>query len=340
MAQGTLGALQLDEAVLRSFGRGRVFADYEGRINSLAFHRSQDLLVTAADDDSIRVFDTEQGEQRAMLLSKKYGVANIAYTHDSSSVVYSSNKGADYALRYHDLYANRYHRYFRGHTGRVTTLCVHPKQDLMLSAAEDKQACAVRLWDLRSPACQALLQAPGLPTVAYDEQGLVFCVGAESGVVKMYDARQWGQGPFTTFTVEDERNSAAVFAVLRFSLDGSSLLAVVEGRVYVLDSFQGAQLVKVSTGVQEGGTALEAALTADGQFLLSGCEDRTVRVWHVQTGREVARWIPEHADTPTCLKWSPRKMLVATAGAALQLWVPDLEKLEKERQQAQLAAPH
>ena len=33
--------------------------------------------------------------------------------------------------------------------------------------------------------CQALLQAPGLPTVAYDEQGLVFCVGAESGVVKM-----------------------------------------------------------------------------------------------------------------------------------------------------------
>lgn len=29
-----------------------------------------------------------------------------------------------------------------GHTGRVTTLCVHPKADLMLSAAEDKQARA------------------------------------------------------------------------------------------------------------------------------------------------------------------------------------------------------
>ena len=31
-----------------------------------------------------------------------------------------------------------------------------------------------------------------------------------------YDARQWSSGPFTTFTVADERNSAAVFAVLRF----------------------------------------------------------------------------------------------------------------------------
>ena len=45
--------------------------------------------------------------------------------------------------------------------------------------------------------------------------------------------------------VADEANSAAVFAILRFSLDGSSLLAVVEGRVYVLDSFSGETRCKV-----------------------------------------------------------------------------------------------
>ena len=59
----------------------------------------------------------------------------------------------------------------------------------------------MRLWDLRTPQCQGLLQAPGLPTVTHDEQGLVFCVGAESGVVKLYDARNYGQGPFAAFTV-------------------------------------------------------------------------------------------------------------------------------------------
>jgi COMPASS component SWD2 len=42
-----------------------------------------------------------------------------------------------------------------------------PKSDVFLSAAEDKQ---VRLWDLRANGCQALLQAPGLPTTAFDEQ--------------------------------------------------------------------------------------------------------------------------------------------------------------------------
>lgn len=114
----------------------------------------------------------------------------------------SAVQGADYALRYHDLHSNRYVRYFRGHGAKVTTLCMSPKSDNFLSAAEDKQ---VRLWDLRQPHCQAMLQTPGLPTVAYDEQGLVFCVGAESGVVKLYDARNYGQGPFAAFTVRAQR---------------------------------------------------------------------------------------------------------------------------------------
>ncbi|KAK2079307.1 hypothetical protein QBZ16_002998 [Prototheca wickerhamii] len=229
------------------------YGDSASRINSIDFHRTHDLLVTGGDDDAIRLYNTESGTAQQALLSKKYGVKSVCFTHDPSSVIYSSNKGADYALRYHDLHSNRYIRYFRGHQAKVTTLCMSPKSDAFLSAAEDKQ---VRLWDLRQPYCQALLQTPGLPTVTYDEQGLVFCVGAESGVVKLYDARNYQQGPFSAFVVADEKNSAAVFAQLRFSLDGKFLLAVVEGRIYVLDAFEGTIERKVTSDIPEGGQAL------------------------------------------------------------------------------------
>lgn len=224
----------------------------------------------------------------------------------------------------------------------MTTLCQSAKTDQVLSAAEDKQ---VRLWDLRSGLCTAMLQAPGLPTVAWDEQGLVFCVGAESGVVKLYDARNYASGPFTAFTVAAERNSNAVFATIRFSLDGKRLLGVVEGRIYVLDSFEGATLCTVSIGVPEGGAALEACLTADGQYILSGCGDRHIRAWSVATGKEVAMWTPQHPDTPTCIKFSPRKMLVASACKALTLWVPDpaliaaWQAQQQRPPQAQYGAP-
>ena len=65
----------------------------------------------------------------------------------------------------------------------------------------------MRLWDLRTPVCQALLpDVPGgRPVAAFDQQGLVFAVGADAGVVKLYDAAQFGKGPFETFVVRSWR---------------------------------------------------------------------------------------------------------------------------------------
>ena len=46
--------------------------------------------------------------------------------------------------------------------------------------------------------------------------------------------------------MSDEINSGALFACLKFSLDGTLLLAVAEGRIYLLDSFDGRLVQKVS----------------------------------------------------------------------------------------------
>lgn len=62
----------------------------------------------------------------------------------------------------------------------------------------------VRLWDLRTPVCQAVLATPGPPVAAFDQQGLVFAVGADSGVIKLFDAANFAKGPFETFVVSTE----------------------------------------------------------------------------------------------------------------------------------------
>lgn len=63
---------------------------------------------------------------------------------------------------------------------------------------QDKE---VRLWDVRTPQCQAVLTCPCQATVAYDQQGLVFAVGLDNGIIKLFDAGNYEQGPFETFTV-------------------------------------------------------------------------------------------------------------------------------------------
>ncbi len=59
----------------------------------------------------------------------------------------------------------------------------------------------MRLWDVRTNICQGCLTVPGQPTATIDQQGLVFAVATESGIVKLYDLRSYDKGPFDTFAV-------------------------------------------------------------------------------------------------------------------------------------------
>lgn len=148
--------------------------EYQSRINSLDFHRSADLLVTAADDDSIKLYGLETGTPHKTLHSKKYGISHVNFTHHPSAIVFASNKvrklvswrkqilsaslymlhmtdgeqnmtcswsvgllqGTDHALRYLSVHDNKFIRYLRGHMGQVTSLGVCPKSDLIMSTAQ------------------------------------------------------------------------------------------------------------------------------------------------------------------------------------------------------------
>lgn len=48
---------------------------------------------------------------------------------------------------------------------------------------------------------------PGNPTATIDQQGLVFAVAVESGVLKLYDLRSYDKGPFDTFLVGRRRGA-------------------------------------------------------------------------------------------------------------------------------------
>eukprot|EP00798_Chlamydomonas_sp_ICE-L_P004991 gene4991-34774_t len=222
--------LQVTDRVVKVMNSAGVHKDNTARINSIDFHRTEDLLITASDDDSIHIYNTATNTLQDTLFSKKYGVQNIVFTHSASAAIYASRKvtNGDHAIRYHDLRRNEYLKYFVGHTGTVNTLCMSPKNDMFMSAAQDKQ---VRLWDLRATNCQGQLQVPGCPAASFDQQGLVFAVATESGMLKLYDVRSYDKGPFDTFVVADEVNSPTSFANLQFSNDGKLMLAVAEGKV-------------------------------------------------------------------------------------------------------------
>ncbi|KAG4125285.1 hypothetical protein ERO13_D10G086800v2 [Gossypium hirsutum] len=304
---------ELDDEIVRSMSIGAVFSDFGGKINSLDFHRKDDLLVTASEDDSVRLYDITNAKLIKTTYHKKHGADRICFTHHPSSVICSSRHNLEStgeSLRYLSMYDNRCLRYFKGHKERVVSLCMSPVNDSFMSGSLDH---SVRIWDLRVNACQGILRLRGRPTVAYDQQGLVFAVAMEGGAIKLFDSRSYDKGPFDTFLVGGD---TAEVCDIKFSNDGKSmLLTTTNNNIYVLDAYGGEKRCGFSLEPSPN-TTIEATITPDG----SG--DGTLHAWNINMRNEVAAW-NSHIGVAACLKWAPRRAMFVAASTVLTFWIPN-----------------
>ncbi|KAJ4775868.1 WD repeat-containing protein 82 [Rhynchospora pubera] len=309
---------QLDDGIVRTMSVAAVFHDFGGKISSLDFHRTEDLLVTASGDDSIRLYNTTTATLSKMTYHKKHGADKVCFTHHPSSLLCSSRNKleSDESLWYLSMYDNRCLRYFKGHKDRIISLCMSPVNDSFMSGSLDH---TVRIWDLRVNACQGILHLRGRPAVAFDQQGLVFAVAMEGGAIKLFDSRSYDKGPFDTFLVGGD---TAEVCDIKFSNDGKSmLLTTTNNHIYVLDAYAGDKKCGFSLEPSPHLTT-EAAFTPDGQYVLSGSGDGTLHAWNINMRNEVACW-NSYIGPVTCLKWAPRRALFAAASDVLTFWIPN-----------------
>ncbi|CAN1321967.1 Protein ANTHESIS POMOTING FACTOR 1 [Linum perenne] len=340
----TTSISELDEDTVRSMAVGAVFTDFGGKINSVDFHRKDDLLVTASEDDSVRLYDIASAKLLKTTFHKKHGADRICFTHHPSSVICSSKYNLETSgesLRYLSMYDNRCLRYFKGHSDRVVSLCMSPINDSFMSGSLDH---SVRIWDLRVNACQGILRLRGRPTVAYDQQGLVFAVAMEGGAIKLFDSRSYDKGPFDTFLVGGD---TAEVCDIKFSNDGKSmLLTTTSNSVYVLDAYAGEKVrlleyvlrqLVLTLWVQPGTiskhnhrsnfyTGWTVCSIRIRVYCLLGSGDGTLRAWNINRPNEqVACW-NSHIGVANCLKWAPRRVMFVAASSVLTFWIPDTSK--------------
>ncbi|KAL8251327.1 hypothetical protein R6Q59_035020 [Mikania micrantha] len=308
---------ELNDGIIRSMSIGALFSDFVGKINALDFHRTMDLLVTTGEDDSVRLYDIANGKLLKTTHHKKHGADRICFTHHPSSVICSSTCDLDSeSLRYLSMYDNRCLRYFKGHKDRVVSLCTSPVDDSFMSGSLDH---SVRIWDLRVNSCQGILHLRGRPTVAYDQQGLVFAVSMEGGAIKLFDSRSYDKGPFDTFLVGGD---LAEIWDIKFSNDGKSMLLTTKSNnIYVLDAYTGEKRCGFSVDASTNST-IEATFTPDGQYVVSGSGDGMLNAWGISTGGKVASW-DSNIGVASCLKWAPRRVMFAAASKGLlTFWIP------------------
>jgi COMPASS component SWD2 len=319
MQKKSCGAMALlDDDRLASMGTAKIFKDNENMVNSLDFSLDGNLLLTSADDESVHVYDVRSATLEKTVWSKKYGVDLARFTHSSSAIVCASRNGWDDTLRYLSLHDNRYLRYFKGHRDRVTSLSVSPLNDWFISSSLDG---TVRLWDLKSSACQGLLRRRSCSPAAveFDPTGLVFAVATGNNTLKLYNAKVYDGGPF--LNVQIEHSHEIVWSQLQWSPDGKYILlsdTVDSNMHWLVDSFNGNLLRKFS--VPDTHRLRGATFSPDSQHVLSGIENGSIMAWRIDSGELVHRFTG-HIGPVGCIAFNPRYLMFASACSNVHFWI-------------------
>ncbi len=331
----------LSENIVSSLKVGRVFRDFSKPVNSCDFTPDGRYAVFASDDDVVAIYDCDNGAKTKMLGSKKYGVENINFFHSGiQSCVCSSRSPSDFSLRYWDLYENTYIRYFSGHVSQVTTVDVHPYEDVLLSGGLDRAAF---LWDLRKE--NAIARIRGFSSIlgSFDTQGLTFALSCADKKVFLFDWKKYDQGEFASYDVSQfSHDSRHTVSKLLYSPCGRYLVVSLEvkespseGRLVCLDAFSG-QLIGLYSC--EGLMPKSVSVSPDSQFLVAGTSSGSIAVWKVALERigdsalysmrklEYPLETPHlflngHTSAVSQVAFNPVRCMLASASTSVAFWL-------------------
>lgn len=231
-------------------------------------------------------------------------------------------------IRYLSLHDNKYLRYFRGHKSRVTQLALSPLNDTFLSVAPAEALC---LWDLRTAHLQGRLNfspetSEPQALAAFDPQGLIFAVATGSKYLRLYDARNWERGAFSTFELAAASGAGSIIGKwnnLQFSPDGKEILigTGLDTTVgIILDSFDGN--VKGTIESSNPITFNSLTYTPDSKFIIGGRTDGQVDVWSPANPKTIVETIEGISSDPIkALAFNPKFAMLATVGDGTILYI-------------------
>jgi WD40 repeat protein len=155
---------------------------HDGPINSLAFSRDGQRIVTASDDRSARIWSTKTGLP-VLSLAHDSAVLRAGFSADGSRVATAS---WTFAFVWNVATGEKIAGPFR-HTGKVLDAIVDPSGEILLTFSHPG---LVQLWDIASTKClveRRLIDK--VTSVSFSPDGESVLTTSEDGMVRLWDSR-------------------------------------------------------------------------------------------------------------------------------------------------------
>ena len=321
---------------------------HNDEINGLAYSRDGRWLATASTDETVRIWDLDQGRQFACLEPGQSHVKCVRFSHDDQYLATSGTHGAvkvwnatDWSLvanyetgadrvdsiafspddavlgfgddfgivREWDWKLNRVRRVIDSQQGRILCVAYSRNGDAFATAARDGSVC---IWEFTTEEPTGAITLTGGSAAVFGRDSKTLFFGKAPGKVSAFDFRGKSMEIFANKSGEP---------IVGLSLQGSSRLLAAGG--HFVDYLNLTDHSRPTPFLTLPGQINCISVTPDEKVLLTGDSfpPHLVRLWDLQTGQSLGS-LQGHGAAVVCLVFSPSGDVVASSSAddSIRLW--------------------
>ncbi|KAJ2511322.1 Lissencephaly-1, partial [Coemansia sp. RSA 1939] len=234
-------------------------AQHRAPITRVRFHPQYTVLATASEDMTVKIWDSESGDFERTLKGHTKAVQDLVFDAKGATLVSCS---ADLTLRIWDI-ADDYKcvRTLHGHDHCVSAVSFLGA-DKIVSASRDK---TVKIWEISTGYCVKTLtgHAEWVRSVDVSADARLLTTASNDQSVRLWDAA-------TGECKADLRGHGNVVEIAKFA----------PANAYAaLRRLAGLQPVPQPQSAAGAGAGSGSGAAAEGQFVISGSRDKTLRLW-------------------------------------------------------------
>ena len=287
---------------------------YKCWVNDVSFSQDSQILASASRDKTIKLWNRVNGELIITLEGHEHDVNGISFSPAPASQTLAS-ASSDGTVKLWNVKTGDLVQTLEGHNDGVTSINFSPDGQTLVSASIDK---TLKLWHKAKAngewVSRETLSGYGsvVYSVSFSPDAQTLMTAGEDKTVRLWSIPKPGTPtPSGTFSAS-------------LSPDGKTFAVAGWDRLLQLwyrEETTSKRFYKALEGHKSTVNAVN--FSSDGQFLASGSDDTTIRLWNPANGGYI-RTLTGHQDIINSIAFSPdSKMLASASGRqdpAIRLW--------------------
>jgi WD40 repeat protein len=271
----------------------------------------KDDLVAVGEEGVVEIFEVATGQRRATLVTK-YDVKSLAFSPDDNIIATRSDK-----VHIWDFQTGGLAGTLMGHTDNINSVVFSPCGNMIATCSRDR---TVRIWNTFSLDCKSVLEGHSdeVQTVCWSAPGSKVISGSSDNTIKVWSVSDKQCPPPLSIHSGGKLYSIA-------SSSDSSLIAVGSSyqvnKIKVFDAETSRRHNRSDTQLESRATSRHTktvnciSFSPDGQLIVSGSGDSTVKIWETSTGQCLTTFPEKVNGVVTEATFSPDSRLCAFTGS-------------------------